>query len=92
MAQALRNAVEQAQGSSLGESLSTLGMATPQRRFIVGTALGAIIVWAVRPSVAFNERGEAKDSVFTGDPHGDNTSLPWYALAAIPGVLMAVFL
>lgn len=74
------------------QGLANLGMGTPGKRFIVGTAIGTALVWAMRPSGAFNSAGEAKPWVLLSDPSEDSTSLPWWALAIAPGVIFSVFL
>lgn len=76
--------------SKFETSLATMGMATPARRFIVGTAAGALIVWAMRPSSSYDESGQARDwTLASDDPNA--TSLPWWGLAMIPGVIFSTF-
>ncbi len=79
--------------SGLEVGLANLGMGTPAKRFVVGYALGALAVYAFRPEIAFNGDGGAKSWVMTGDSTGGEvTTAPWWALAAIPAVVFAVFL
>lgn len=72
-------------------SLANLGMGTPTKRFVVGTAIGTALVWALRPGSSFDAAGNPKGWVMTSDPAEDSTSLPWWALAVAPGVIFSAF-
>lgn len=74
------------------DALAQLGMGTPINRFAVGTAVGAIATWAIRPSSAYYQDGTAKPWSFTAGPGEEGTPLPWWALSVLPGVLFSVFL
>lgn len=89
MSEGLLKVLDQGQ-SRFESSLASMGMATPARRFIVGTAAGALLVWALRPSSSYDEQGQAKSwTIVSSDP--DATSLPWWGLAMIPGVIFSTF-
>lgn len=72
--------------------LASLGLGTPPARFVAGVALGAVFLWAIRPSIAFHENGEAKPHSLLVSPETPSTPLPWYLLALIPGAIAGVFL
>lgn len=74
------------------QSLAGLGMATPGKRFIVGSAIGTALVWALRPGMAFDASGQPKSWTMISDGSQDSTALPWWALAVAPGVIFSVFL
>lgn len=84
--------LERPAGAAYQGALATLGMATPVQRFAVGTAIGALIVYAARPSISFYQDGTPKPWALTAAESEDSTSVPFWALAALPGVLGAVFL
>lgn len=79
-------------GPSRLDALAQLGLGEPISRFAVGSAVGAVVTWAVRPSLAFFPDGSPKPWTFFADPGEESTALPWYALAILPGVLFSVFL
>ncbi len=92
MSEGIQKVLQAQLDSPLEMGMASLGMGTPARRFVVGSALGALVVWAWRPQVSFDDQG-AKSWVMTGDPARSGvTAAPWWALAAVPGVFMAVFL
>lgn len=74
------------------DGLANLGMGEPAARFAVGTAVGALGVWALRPSAAFYSDGSAKPWSFTAGPGEEGVPLPWWGIAVIPGILFSVFL
>lgn len=73
------------------DALAQLGMGEPIGRFAVGTAVGAVFTWALRPSTAFYSDGSAKPWSFTAGPGEEGTPLPWWALSVLPGVVFSVF-
>lgn len=77
--------------ASWESGLASLGMATPAKRFVVGTAVGAALVWAFRPEAAYDANGQPKSWVMIADPSQDSTSVPWWGLAMIPGVIFSTF-
>lgn len=77
--------------SNWEQALANLGMETPAKRFIVGSAVGAAIVWAIRPPSSFDQNGQAKSWVVISDPSQDSTAIPWWGLAILPGVIFSTF-
>ena len=73
------------------DALANLGMGEPVSRFAVGTAVGALATWAIRPSTSFYSDGTAKPWSFTAGPGEEGTPLPWWALSVLPGVVFSVF-
>jgi len=72
--------------------LASLGLGTPAARFVAGTALGVVLVWALRPQIAFTPDGQAKPLTLLVPPEQESTPLPWYFLALIPGAIAGTFL
>ena len=89
MADLVQNAAGMSQQWEMG--LANLGMGAPSGRFIAGTLAGMIAVWAIRPEIAFSPDGSAKDWELTGSGQRPQTSIPWWGMAAIPGVIFATF-
>ncbi len=83
--------ISSAGSNSWEQGLANLGMGTPAKRFIVGTAAGAAIIWAVRPPSSFDQNGQAKSWVVISDPSQDSTAIPWWALAMVPGIIFSTF-
>jgi hypothetical protein len=59
---------------------------SPIGRMAVGFGAGAAVVWAVRPSISFDEDGQPRPSTWSSDDP-NATSVPWYAIAAVPAVI-----
>jgi hypothetical protein len=72
--------------------MAAVGLKTPMTRFIVGSAVGALAVYAIRPATAFNADRTAKKWSLLAHEGEPSTSAPWFVLALIPGVLFSTFL
>ena len=72
--------------------LGSLGLGSPGVRFVVGSALGAVLVWAIRPGVSFDAAGQPRQFALFATADEDSTALPWYLLSMLPGVIFAVFI
>lgn len=79
-------------------ALTAVGLTTPTRRFIAfGLGVGAII-YLSKPGFAFDGDGNSRPwTCFTlgssDDPDAiPSTSIPWWLLAAIVGLLAAMLL
>lgn len=62
-----------------------LGIESPFKRFLLGTALGFTGQMLIKPSLSYTSNGKAKS-------FPSQTYLPWYLLAVIPGLIWALFL
>lgn len=62
------------------------GEYSPIGRAAVGAALGSAVIWAVRPSFAFDKSGNPL-------PWGkDGTSVPWFTIPAALAIFCGVFI
>lgn len=64
---------------------SFLGLASPFKRFLLGTTLGFATQLVFKPSISYDSKGNAKSFL-------SQTFVPWYLFAIIPGVIAALFL
>lgn len=92
MTEALQKAVENITPHRIPTGLAALGLGQPGVRFIVGSALGMVLVWAIRPGVSFDEGGQPRQFTLFAAPDEDSTALPWYLLAFLPGIIFSVFI
>lgn len=92
MSKGLDGILKQLEPHPVEIGLGSLGLGSPAGRFVFGSALGAVVVWAVRPGVSFDETGAARQFTLFAAPGEDSTALPWYFLALLPGILFAVFI
>lgn len=61
-----------------------LGLASPFKRFLLGTALGFSTQLLLKPSISYDKKGNAKGF--------SQTFVPWYLFSVIPGIIGALFL
>jgi hypothetical protein len=73
--------------------LTTLGLYTPVRRFLGFAAITAVAAYAIKPGAMFDEGVSRPWGMFsTEDDPIPGTSIPWWMLAIIVGVVAALFL
>lgn len=64
---------------------SALGLASPLKRFLFGTAAGFSAQLLLKPSIAYDKRsGNAKAFL-------SETLFPWYLISILPGIVFALF-
>jgi hypothetical protein len=68
------------------------GEYAPAKRTLAGAAVGAAFVWGVKPRLAWSKDGKTLRpwSLTSKDP--DATIVPWWAMVAIPAILLGVFI
>lgn len=91
MNQGLIDTIQEA-GPSRLDALADIGLGEPLTRFAFGSAVGAVVAWAVRPSVSFFPDGSPKPWTFFADPGEESTAMPWYVVSVLPGIFFSVFL
>jgi len=67
------------------------GPNAPWYRFGFGAALGAILMWAVRPSFAFTDQGRARPWSIFAPTDPDSTMIPWWLLPVGLAFFFGVF-
>lgn len=67
------------------------GAAAPLKRTAVGLALGAGVVFGLKPSLFFNQDGSLRPwSMMSDDPSA--TPVPWWVGVAFPAVVLGVLI
>lgn len=67
------------------------GELAPIKRFVVGGAIGAGIVFGAKPSLAFTADGQLRPwSVLSDDANA--TPVPWWFMVGLPAVVLGVFI
>ena len=59
-------------------------------RFIFGSLVTSMFLWAIRPSPLFDSKGKARGWAAAGVQ--DGVILPWWALAAAAGLACSLFI
>jgi len=79
----------------LESAMDSMGMMqgpmAPLKRAAFGTAIGAAVVWGVRPSAVFKKDGKTFRPFALTSGDKDATWTPWWLVAAAPGILLGVF-
>ena len=68
------------------------GQYAPAKRTLAGAALGAAIVWGIRPGICWSKDGKTLRPWSLTSKDADATPLPWWAIVAMPAVLLGVFI
>lgn len=77
---------------SMMDSLGLMqGSMAPLKRAALGTALGAALVWGIRPTAVFKADGKTFRPFKLTSGDKDATWTPWWLVAGAPGVLLGVF-
>ena len=64
----------------------------PAVRAGYGAALGAGIVFGIKPALMFNKDGSERPWIVFEPKNKDSTVFPWWAAVALPAVLFGVFI
>lgn len=84
----------------INQTLESLGLFTPTRRFIAGALIAGGLLYWIKPDSMFFD-GYARPWSWLAGPNSDNshdgsvippTALPWWLAAALVGALAALFL
>jgi hypothetical protein len=70
------------------------GEMAPLKRAAIGAALGAAVVYGIKPSVAYDKNGVARPfaGTATAGQKDNATWLPYWAIIGIPAVVFSVFI
>jgi hypothetical protein len=73
------------------EGLGNIGLGSPTTRFVFGTVVTGLAVWAIRPEVAFDGNGVPRSWKPMSSDSGA-TLVPWWVWALTGGVVFSTFI
>ena len=78
---------------AIESAMTAIGLYTPVRRFLGFAAIAGFALYAIKPGAMFDEGMSRPWAIFSDEEDPiPGTSIPWWMLAIIIGVVAAMFM